>query len=130
VDLARQYGVERFAADLLPVADSTLSLALESARSADAATLAQGQEATAIAFARPSSARDSHPSTPAASRSIPALHESHGHARPPHDHPPHTVLPVVQQGWLLNGRLLRPGPRHRLEAAPEPENPGSGHESG
>ncbi len=45
VDSARQFGVERLAGDLLPVAD-TLGLAVESAGTADAATLAQGQEAT------------------------------------------------------------------------------------
>ena len=45
VDAARQYGIEKFASELLPVAD-TLALALESAATADAATLAQGQEAT------------------------------------------------------------------------------------
>ena len=45
VDSARQFGVERFAGDLLPVAD-TLGLAVDSAATADAATLAQGQEAT------------------------------------------------------------------------------------
>src|SRR5687767_3078411 len=45
VDSARQFGVERLAADLLPVAD-TLGLAVDSAGTADAATLAQGQDAT------------------------------------------------------------------------------------
>ena len=36
-----------------------------------------------------------------------ALHEAMA-LQPSADHPPHTVLQVVQKGWLLNGRLLRP----------------------
>jgi molecular chaperone GrpE len=32
--------------------------------------------------------------------------------------PPHTVLQVVQKGWLLNGRLLRPA-RVIVSTAPE-----------
>ena len=38
--------------------------------------------------------------------------------QPSADHPPHTVLQVIQNGWLLNGRLLRPA-RVIVSAAPE-----------
>ncbi len=37
----------------------------------------------------------------------PTLHEAMA-MQPAPDRPPHTVLQVVQKGWLLNGRLLRP----------------------
>ena len=40
-------------------------------------------------------------------------------------HPPHTVLQVVQKGWLLNGRLLRPARVIVSEAAPAAATPDS-----
>jgi molecular chaperone GrpE len=45
--------------------------------------------------------------------------------RPSSEHPPHTVLQVVQRGWLLNGRLLRPA-RVIVSTPPsaEPADPG------
>jgi molecular chaperone GrpE len=106
VDSARQFGVERFAADLLPVADS-LALALESAASADAATLAQGQEATRRLLLKAFERAGLSPIDPLGQPFDPALHEAMA-MQPSADQPPHTVLLVVQQGWLLNGRLLRP----------------------
>ncbi len=116
VDAARQYGIEKFASDLLPVAD-TLALALESAATADAETLAQGQEATLrllqTAFERAGLAVID----PAGLPFDPAQHEAMA-MRPSADHPPHTVLQVIQKGWLLNGRLLRPA-RVIVSAAPE-----------
>jgi molecular chaperone GrpE len=42
------------------------------------------------------------------------------------EHPPHTVLKVIQKGWLLNGRLLRPA---RVIVSSDPaiaDNPPSG----
>jgi molecular chaperone GrpE len=42
------------------------------------------------------------------------------------EQPPHTVLKVIQKGWLLNGRLLRPA-RVIVSSAPTtPDNPPSG----
>jgi molecular chaperone GrpE len=129
VDLARQYGVERFAADLLPVADS-LALALESAASADAATLAQGQEATRRLLLKAFERAGLKSVDPAGQPFDPAQHEAMA-MRPSDDHPPHTVLQVVQQGWLLNGRLLRPARVIVSEAMPDPAaTPGSAPKDG
>jgi molecular chaperone GrpE len=121
VESARQYGVERFAADLLPVAD-TLALALESAPTADAATLAQGQEATLRLLLKAFERAGLALVDPAGQPFDPALHEAMA-MRPSAGHPPHTVLQVVQKGWLLNGRLLRPA-RVIVSEAAAPAAPG------
>jgi molecular chaperone GrpE len=123
VDLARQFGIERFAADLLPVAD-TLALALESAGSADAATLIQGQEATHRLLLKAFERAGLAVVDPAGQPFDPALHEAMV-MQPSADHPPHTVLQVIQKGWLLNGRLLRPARVIVSEAVPAPETPES-----
>ncbi len=106
VDAARQFGVERFAADLLPVVD-TLGLAVDSAGTADAATLAQGQDATLRLLLKAFERAGLAPVDPAGQPFDPAQHEAMA-VQPSAAHPPHTVLQVVQKGWLLNGRLLRP----------------------
>jgi len=106
VDAARQFGVERFAADLLPVAD-TLDLALRSAADADAVTLVQGQEATLRILLKAFERANLVPVEPEGEPFDPTLHEAMA-MQPAPDRPPHTVLHVVQKGWLLNGRLLRP----------------------
>ena len=106
VDAARQFGVERFASNLLPVAD-TLDLALRSAAGADAATLVQGQEATLRLLLKAFEGAGLVPVEPVGEPFDPTLHEAMA-MQPAPDRPPHTVLQVVQKGWLLNGRLLRP----------------------
>jgi molecular chaperone GrpE len=116
VDSARQYGVEKFAADLLPVAD-TLALALESAATADAATLAQGEEATLRLLLKAFERAGLTVVDPAGQAFDPALHEAMA-MQPDPDLPPHTVLKVIQRGWLLNGRLLRPA-RVLVSTAPD-----------
>jgi molecular chaperone GrpE len=117
VDSARQFGVERFAADLLPVADS-LDLALQSAATADAATLAQGQEATLRLLNKAFERAGLAAVDPAGQAFDPALHEAMA-MQPAADRPAHTVLQVVQKGWLLNGRLLRPA--RVIVSAPAPD---------
>lgn len=117
VDAARQYGVEKFAADLLPVAD-TLALALESAGTADPATLAQGQEATLRLLLKAFERAGLAAVDPVGQPFDPALHEAMA-TQPAADVPPHTVLKVVQRGWVLNGRLLRPA-RVLVSTTPEP----------
>ncbi len=116
IESARQFGVERFAADLLPVAD-TLALALDSAGAADAATLIEGQQATLRLLLKAFERAGITELDPAGQPFDPALHEAMA-MRESAEHPPHSVLLVVQKGWLLNGRLLRPA-RVIVSAAPE-----------
>ena len=123
VESARQYGIERFASSLLPVAD-TLALAQESAATADAATLAQGQEATLRLLFKAFENAGLTQLDPLGQPFDPAQHEAMV-MQASAEHPPHTVLKVIQKGWLLNGRLLRPA-RVIVSAAPSTaDNPPS-----
>jgi molecular chaperone GrpE len=121
VEAARQYGVERFASELLPVAD-TLALALASAGGADVATLVEGQHATLRLLQKAFERAGLTELDPAGQTFDPALHEAMA-MQPSAGHPPHTVLQVVQKGWLLNGRLLRPA-RVIVSSAPDSAAPG------
>ena len=122
VESARLFGVERFAADLLAVAD-TLELALQSAAAADAATLAQGQEATLRLLQKAFERAGLKLLDPTGQPFDPSQHEAMA-MQPAPDVPAHSVLQVIQKGWLLNGRLLRPA--RVIVAAPGPETPPSG----
>jgi molecular chaperone GrpE len=124
VDSARQFGVERFAGDLLPVAD-TLVLAVDSAATADAATLAQGQEATLRLLLKAFERAGLTAIDPAGQPFDPSHHEAMA-MQPSAAHPPHTVLQVVQKGWLLNGRLLRPARVIVSAEAVAPKTPSGG----
>jgi molecular chaperone GrpE len=106
VEQAHRYALEKFAQDLLPVRDS-LELAGANAATADAASLAAGQEATlkllGKAFERFSILSiepHGEPFDPQRHEAI-AMQESTTAA-------PDSVLHVVQRGYELNGRLLRP----------------------
>ena len=124
VESARQYGIERFASSLLPVAD-TLALAQESAATADIATLAQGQEATLRLLFKAFEGAGLTQLDPVDQPFDPAQHEAIA-MQASAEHPPHTVLKVIQKGWLLNGRLLRPA-RVIVSSAPNsPDNAPSG----
>ena len=117
VDAARQYGVEKFAANLLAVAD-TLDLAVHSGGGADAATLAQGQEATLRLLLRAFEQAGLVPIDPAGQAFDPQQHEAMA-MQPAAGAPANSVLQVVQRGWMLNGRLLRPA--RVIVAAPGPD---------
>jgi molecular chaperone GrpE len=124
VESARQYGIERFASNLLPVAD-TLALAQESAATAGPATLAQGQEATLRLLFKAFENAGLTQLDPVGQPFDPAQHEAMV-MQASAEQPPHTVHKVIQKGWLLNGRLLRPA-RVIVSAAPSTaDNPPSG----
>lgn len=123
IDAARQYGIERFAGELLPVVDS-LVLGLESAPDADPATLREGQDATLRLLLKAFERAGLTEIDPAGQPFDPGQHEAMA-MRPSAEHPPHTVLQVFQRGWLLNGRLLRPARVIVSTATPaEPSDPG------
>jgi molecular chaperone GrpE len=117
IENAQRFALERFAAELLAVRDS-LELAVQSAGTADARSLAEGQQATlqllAKAFDRFSILR----LDPLGESFDPKLHEA-VIAQESADAPPDTVLQVLQSGYQLNGRLLRPA-RVIVARAPAP----------
>jgi len=106
VEQAHRFALEKFVQELLPAVDS-LELAAANAGTADAASLAAGQEATlkllhkalekfAVVMLDP----QGEPFDPQRHEAM-AMQESATAE-------PQSVLQVVQRGYELNGRLLRP----------------------
>jgi len=106
IEAVRQFAVERFAVELLPVADS-LELALGAGATADLATLEEGHRATQRQLQKAFEKAGITELDPSGQPFDPQLHEAMT-TRPSAECPPDTVLEVVQKGYLLNGRLLRP----------------------
>jgi len=101
----RQFAVEKFAQDLIGVKDS-LELALANAGKADVASLVEGQSATLRLLAKAFEKAQIEEVNPEGQPFNPELHEAM--MAQPSDAPPNTVLAVIQRGYTLYGRLLRP----------------------
>jgi molecular chaperone GrpE len=106
IEAANRYGLEKFASELLPVSDS-LELAVQNADKADARSLAQGQEATLKLLAKALEKIGVVGINPLGEPFDPARHEAML-AQESDTAEPNSVLQVVQPGYELNGRLLRP----------------------
>jgi len=106
VEAAHRYGIDKLAAELLPVRDS-LELAVENADRADAQSLAAGQQATLKLLARAFEKLNISEINPLGEPFDPEKHEAML-AQPSQTAEPNSVLKVVQRGYELNGRLLRP----------------------
>jgi molecular chaperone GrpE len=104
LESTRQYAVEKFAQDLIAVKDS-LEMAVSSPKS-DVASLIEGQNATLRQLAKAFEKAQIEEINPEGAAFNPELHEAM--MTQPSDAPPNTVLNVVQRGYQLNGRLLRP----------------------
>jgi molecular chaperone GrpE len=115
VEQAHRYAVEKLAAELLPVLDS-LQLAVAHANTADAASLAAGQDATLKLLTRAFDKFAIRPVDPVGEPFDPQRHEAMA-MRESDTAAPDSVLEVVQRGYELNGRLLRPA---RVIVAREP----------
>jgi molecular chaperone GrpE len=106
IEAANRYGLEKFAAELLPVRDS-LELAVQNAGRADLKSLKEGQEATLALLARALDKLGVTVIEPAGEPFDPTRHEAMM-AQESATAEPNSVLQVVQPGYELNGRLLRP----------------------
>lgn len=106
VEAANRYGLEKFVAELLPVRDS-LELAVQNAARADARSLAEGQEATLKLLNRALEKLGVAVLDPLGEPFDPTRHEAMM-MRESSTAEPDSVLQVVQPGYELNGRLLRP----------------------
>lgn len=106
VEQAHKFALEKFVQELLPVRDS-LELAGASAATADAASLAAGQEATLKLLARAFEKFAVQVIDPVGEPFDPQRHEAMA-TQPSDTAEPDSVLQVVQRGYELNGRLLRP----------------------
>ena len=104
LESTRQYAVEKFAQDLIAVKDS-LEMAVSQPKS-DVPSLIEGQNATLRQLAKAFEKAQIEEINPEGAAFNPELHEAM--MTQPSDAPPNTVLNVVQRGYQLNGRLLRP----------------------
>jgi molecular chaperone GrpE len=107
IEAANRYGLEKFAGELLPVQDS-LELAVQNAgKTADLRTLVQGQEATLKLLLKALDKIGVKVINPLGEPFDPARHEAML-AQESATAEPNSVLQVVQPGYEINGRLLRP----------------------
>ena len=118
VEAASRYAIERFAGELLDVRDS-LELGVAAGASAEPARVLEGMEATLRLLNRAFEKSGLSVVDPAGQPFNPEFHEAMA-TQPSADQPPGTVLAVVQKGYLLHGRLLRPA---RVLVAREPDPP-------
>ena len=117
VEAASRYAIDRFAAELLEVRDS-LELGVAAGASADASRLLEGMEATLRLLDKAFEKSGLGVIDPVGQPFNPEFHEAMA-TQPSRDQPPGSVLAVVQKGYTLNGRLLRPA-RVLVARAPDP----------
>lgn len=108
VEHARKYALEGFGRDMLAVVDS-LEMGLSAAAATDASkdTLIQGSEATLKLLGTTLERFGIVVINPEGEPFDPEWHEAIS-LQPSRDAEPGSVLKVIQKGYSLNGRLLRP----------------------
>jgi molecular chaperone GrpE len=106
VEAAHRYGIDKLAAELLPVKDS-LELAVANADKADAQQLTAGSQATLKLLDKAFERLNIQQINPVGEPFDPMRHEAML-AQPSNTAEPNSVLQVVQPGYELNGRLVRP----------------------
>jgi molecular chaperone GrpE len=106
VDQARRSGVERFASELINVIDG-LEMGLGSAQNATVESLLAGKEATLRLLRGVFDKFGIETLDPAGQPFDPQLHEAMS-MQPAPGAEPGSVLAVMQKGYRLNDRLLRP----------------------
>jgi molecular chaperone GrpE len=113
IENAHKFGLDRLANDLIGVKDS-LELGLTSEGSVEA--LRAGSEATLKLLSKAFEKAGVVEIVPLGEPFNPELHEAMV-TQPSAEHVPNTVLQVIQKGYQLTGRLLRPA---RVIVAREP----------
>lgn len=116
---AHKYGLEKFAGALLPVRDS-LEMGIAAAtqgQNIDPAKLIEGSELTLKMLASALEKFGVTEVNPQGERFNPQFHEAMS-IQPRADLEPNTVVAVVQKGYLLNDRLIRPAMVIVSKAAP------------
>src|SRR5262245_21824332 len=105
LESTRQFAVEKFAQDLIEVKDS-LELGIANSAKADVASLIEGKNATLRLLAKAFEKAQVEEINPEGQPFNPEQHEAM--MAQPSDAAPNTVIAVIQKGYQLNGRLLRP----------------------
>jgi molecular chaperone GrpE len=116
VDSARRSGIEKLAAEILPVADS-LEMALESGAQATAEALLDGKAATLRLLQSALERLGIEVLDPLGEPFDPQLHEAMS-MQPAPAAEPGSVIAVLQKGYRLQDRLLRPA---RVVVAGQPD---------
>jgi molecular chaperone GrpE len=106
LDNARKYAIERFAQELVSVADS-LEAGITAGAASSGSALLEGSIATLKQLLRAFDKAGIKVIDPQGQPFDPAWHEAMV-AQESADTPANTVLSVIQKGYSLNGRLLRP----------------------
>jgi len=106
IDQARKFAVERFSQQLLTVADA-LEAGIRTGTENPGPALLEGAQATLRELNKAFEKAGIKVIDPKGQPFDPNWHEAMV-AQESHDTPPDTVLSVVQKGYALNGRLLRP----------------------
>lgn len=106
VENAHRYALEKFGRDLLPVKDS-LELGLSAADNASVESLLEGSQATLKLLGTTMQQFGIEELDPAGEPFDPSLHEAIS-MQPSDEVEPGSIVTVVQKGYTLNGRLLRP----------------------
>lgn len=117
VEHAHKFGIERFATELLAVTDS-LEMGLSAGEGASVESVLEGTRATLKLLAGAMEKSGVTVIDPEGEPFDPQLHEAMT-MQPSETAEPGSVLTVVQKGYALNGRLLRPA---RVIVAAEPAN--------
>lgn len=116
VEHARKYALESFAREMLAVKD-TLEMGIQAAEGGDATSLLEGKQATLKMLASTLERFGISEVDPEGEPFDPEFHEAMT-MQPSAEAEPGSVLNVVQKGYALNGRLLRPA---MVIVAREPE---------
>ena len=106
VEKAHKFALERFGKELLAVRD-TLEMGLAAAEGASVESLIEGKNATLKLLTSTLQRFGIDEVDPAGEPFDPELHEAIS-MQPSDDVEPGSVVTVVQKGYTLNGRLLRP----------------------
>lgn len=108
VEKARKFALERFSGDLLPVVDN-LERSLEAASGGDdlSKSISEGVELTLKSLMDLLKKYNIEAVDPEGEPFDPQLHQAMTMLENP-DMEPNTVMGVMQKGYTLNGRLLRP----------------------
>ncbi|MFO1370928.1 MAG: nucleotide exchange factor GrpE [Candidatus Competibacteraceae bacterium] len=119
VQNAHKFALERFFGELLPVRDS-LEMGLVAANGAvDLAQLREGVELTLKQLAAAMEKFGAREVNPVGAKFNPSQHEAMA-MLPTEQAEPNTIMQVIQKGYLLNDRLIRPAKVIVAQAAPRP----------
>ncbi len=106
VENARKFALEKFSGDLLAVVDN-LERALEAASGDGNTAFVEGVELTCNSLLQVLKSHQVEPVNPEGEPFDPQLHQAMSIIENP-DVEPNSVIHVMQKGYTLNGRLLRP----------------------